>query len=221
MLFFLSTEVPRTAFEFMILAHGGKTLSDLDNFESDTYQISEITHVVSDRPAQSLTLDSRREFIQPQWVCDCINNCTLLPLRDYGPGKALPPHLSPFEENKEGDYMPDRLKQLKEIKGEDIEDDGEESSGEEDEEDPNDSEDDEEEKADYLEDEEEFEAEKEIKKAGKKVKKDKQEDNELKTAVLSKKLRRVLEKINYSKDRKSELVAKLKAKKKAVLKTKK
>jgi hypothetical protein len=60
MVFFLSTEVPRAAFEFMINSFGGRTLSDLDNFESDVYADNSITHVVTDRPAQSLNLDSRR-----------------------------------------------------------------------------------------------------------------------------------------------------------------
>jgi len=76
----------------MILAYGGKTLSDCDNFESETYNDSSITHVVTDRPAQSLNLDSRREYIQPQWVADSINNDMCLPLAEYKPGKPLPPH---------------------------------------------------------------------------------------------------------------------------------
>jgi len=53
-----------------------------------------------------------------------------------------------------------------------------------------------------------------MKKQAKKIKKDEKEDKELRKQVLSKKLRRVLEKINYSKDRKADLVKKLKAKKK-------
>ena len=60
LVFFLSTEVPRTAFEFMILSFGGKALSDLDNFESAAYDDQTITHVITDRPPQSLTLDPRR-----------------------------------------------------------------------------------------------------------------------------------------------------------------
>jgi len=38
MVFFLSTEVPKTAFELMILAFGGKCYTDLDNFNSTTYE---------------------------------------------------------------------------------------------------------------------------------------------------------------------------------------
>ena len=101
-----------------MISFNGKVLSDLDNFESETYQDPSITHVVTDRPVQSLTLDSRREYVQPQWICDCVNNNILLPLKDYAPGKPLPPHLSPFEENKEGDYIPDREKELQKLKGE-------------------------------------------------------------------------------------------------------
>ena len=39
----------------------------------------------------------------------------LLPVGDYAPGTTLPPHLSPFLEEKEGDYVPpERALQLAE-----------------------------------------------------------------------------------------------------------
>lgn len=37
---------------------------------------------------------------------DCINAKMRLPVEDYFLGVALPPHLSPFVEEKEGDYVP-------------------------------------------------------------------------------------------------------------------
>ena len=44
--------------------------------------------------------------MQPQWVFDCVNYRKLLPVEDYFPGVELPPHLSPFVQEEEGDYIP-------------------------------------------------------------------------------------------------------------------
>jgi len=51
-------------------------------------------------------LKSFRYYIQPQWVFDCVNHRKLLPVEDYFPGVELPPHLSPFVQEVEGDYVP-------------------------------------------------------------------------------------------------------------------
>lgn len=37
--------------------------------------------------------------MQPQWVCDSINQKTLLAVGEYRVGKALPAHVSPFKED--------------------------------------------------------------------------------------------------------------------------
>ena len=44
--------------------------------------------------------------MQPQWVFDCVNYRKLPPVEDYFPGVELPPHLSPFVKEEEGDYIP-------------------------------------------------------------------------------------------------------------------
>ncbi len=41
---------------------------------------------------------SNKEYIQPQWILDCINSAKLISIADYEPGKKLPAHISPFYE---------------------------------------------------------------------------------------------------------------------------
>ena len=61
-------------------------------------------------------------YIQPQWIIDCVNVRRVLPTDDYAPGTCLPPHLSPFVEEQEGDYIPpERQAQLDEVEGEEEE----------------------------------------------------------------------------------------------------
>ena len=99
--FFLAREVPRGMLEFVLRSFGGKV-----GWEGPHSPLSPadptITHVIVDRPAPSAGLGSPRgdrEFVQPQWVLDCVNNNLLIPAERYAPGKTLPPHLSPFVDN--------------------------------------------------------------------------------------------------------------------------
>jgi pescadillo protein len=106
--FYLSREVPRYSLEFIIRAFGGQVGWDETCGIGSPFNESDdsITHHVVDRP----TLGHRflsRVYIQPQWVYDCVNIRKLLNTEPYQLGKTLPPHLSPFVEHKEGDYVPD------------------------------------------------------------------------------------------------------------------
>jgi len=114
--FFLGREVNREVLVFLIRSCGGEvswhsTLAVGSTFsEAD----STITHQIVDRPViqnQVLT----RTYLQPQWVFDCVNARLLLPAKSYFPGNPLPPHLSPFVEEREGDYVPPEKKKLLEL----------------------------------------------------------------------------------------------------------
>ncbi|XP_058512729.1 pescadillo homolog [Ochotona princeps] len=119
--FFLNREVPREALAFTIRSFGGEVSWDKSLCIGATYDItdSHITHQIVDRPGQQTTVVGRY-YVQPQWVFDCVNARLLLPVADYFPGVQLPPHLSPFVTEKEGDYVPpEKLKLLALQRGED------------------------------------------------------------------------------------------------------
>jgi len=104
--FFLSREIPNEIFGLAILSAGGVygDESDSSTFRADDPRI---THFVIDRPAEFVTILENKEYIQPQWIFDCINNKKLLPVSEYQPGKKLPAHLSPFYNyNEDGTYKP-------------------------------------------------------------------------------------------------------------------
>ncbi len=102
--FYLSTEVPREALEFVVLAMGGKV-----TYEFDPKNIS-ITHVITDREKLNVEYAKTKEYVQPQWVFDSINFNKLLNVREYWHDvKQLPPHISPFfDENDTERYVPER-----------------------------------------------------------------------------------------------------------------
>lgn len=118
--FFLNREVPREALAFIIRSFGGDVSWDKSLCIGATYDVTDscITHQIVDRPGQQTPVIGRY-YIQPQWVFDSVNARLLLPVADYFPGVQLPPHLSPFVSEKEGDYVPpEKLKLLALQRGE-------------------------------------------------------------------------------------------------------
>lgn len=115
--FFLNREIPREPFVFAVRAFSGQVSWDKLTGLGSTYQEDDtaITHHIIDRPVTG-KMYMNRVYIQPQWVFDCINENMLLPVNDYLPGAILPPHLSPFVEIKEGDYVPPEKQRLIKMK---------------------------------------------------------------------------------------------------------
>lgn len=124
--FFLSREAPRYALEFMIRSCGGDVSWDASVGVNAPYPESDesITYQVTDRP-KVLNRVLSRQYVQPQWIADCINTCRIIKPGLYQPGKVLPPHLSPFVEAKEGDYVPNAGLESEEEKEEQEEEDEE------------------------------------------------------------------------------------------------
>ncbi|KRZ63416.1 Pescadillo -like protein [Trichinella nativa] len=118
---FLNREVPREALTFVIRCCGGEVSWDpIFEYGSKFSENDEtITHQVVDRPTIANMIDNRI-YIQPQWIFDCVNARMLLPVEDYYVGVKLPPHLSPFTEEKEGDYVPIEKIKLLEYQGKDV-----------------------------------------------------------------------------------------------------
>lgn len=109
--FFLSREVPRVVLEFVLRSYGARIGWEGPGSPFD--ETSEyITHHIVDRPHQGHRYFNR-EYIQPQWVFDTVNNKALLPIAPYAPGMDLPPHLSPFVDDEKEGYVPEYRKQVR------------------------------------------------------------------------------------------------------------
>ncbi|KYQ91654.1 hypothetical protein DLAC_07430 [Tieghemostelium lacteum] len=139
--FYLNREVPKHMLEFIITSFGGKV-----SWEGGDYAENDdkITHQIVDRKSLE-KLYPTREYIQPQWVFDSVNNRYLLPVQEYGPGLIPPPHLSPFVIYEDDSYIPQRKAALDALinqkdfdsmkeKDQEMPDQEDEDSGEDDEE---------------------------------------------------------------------------------------
>ncbi|XP_003974965.1 pescadillo [Takifugu rubripes] len=183
--FFLNRETPRESLAFVIRCFGGQVSWDKSVCIGSTFEMTDetITHQIVDRP----NIDKQyinRYYVQPQWVFDCINAKILLPVEDYFLGVTLPPHLSPFVEEKEGDYVPpEKLKILALQRGEQPAQDQEEEEEEEEEGDEEEEEDDEEE------DEEDEDDEKGDEKSLQKMEKQRSQGKSLQVKVTPGKMR--------------------------------
>ncbi|RKP34675.1 Pescadillo N-terminus-domain-containing protein [Dimargaris cristalligena] len=111
--FYLSRETPRGVLYFLIRAFGGQVGWDPLAATGSPFAEadSRITYQICDRPMLQHTVVGRT-YLQPQWVFDSINFQKRMPVQLYAPGKELPPHLSPFVEYREGDYVPEEAKTL-------------------------------------------------------------------------------------------------------------
>ncbi|XP_074640860.1 pescadillo homolog [Tubulanus polymorphus] len=129
--FYLNREIPRENLAFVIRSFGGEVSWCETVAVGATYKETDetITHQIVDRPMAEKQYMSRY-YVQPQWVFDCINSHKLIAVEDYFPGATLPPHLSPFVEDGDEDYVPPEKSGIEvEVSSE------EEEDGEEDEED--------------------------------------------------------------------------------------
>lgn len=108
--FFISREVPFLPLALVIRAAGGRVCWAEDDDKS-TSNSDGITHVIIDRPGEFEKLPDR-EYIQPQWVFDSFNEQLCLSIAEYAPNVTLPPHLSPFAAQGENDYIPQRRQVL-------------------------------------------------------------------------------------------------------------
>ncbi|KAH8352724.1 hypothetical protein KR084_005946 [Drosophila pseudotakahashii] len=111
--FFINREVPREPLVILIRSFGGKVSWDSSIFAGSAYDESDetITHQIVDRPSLATQYISR-DYVQPQWLFDCVNQRQLLPTNKYFLGEKLPPHLSPFVDSKRDSYIPPEEKAL-------------------------------------------------------------------------------------------------------------
>uniref|UniRef100_A0A8D0AS62 Pescadillo homolog n=1 Tax=Sander lucioperca TaxID=283035 RepID=A0A8D0AS62_SANLU len=238
--FFLNREVPRESLAFLIRCFGGEVSWDKSVCIGSTYEVKDetITHQIVDRP----NIDKQyinRYYIQPQWVYDCVNAKIILPVEDYFLGVTLPPHLSPFVEEKDGDYVPpEKLKIMALQRGEKPaheQEDEEEEEEEDEEEEEEEEEDDNEEEGDDGEEAEEKNLKKmeeqrsqgkslSVKVTAGKVKvenparleqEEKAEEKRLAIMMMKKKEKYLYDKIMFGKKRKVREANKLAAKRKA------
>jgi pescadillo len=107
---YISREVPLYLTKFIIDACGGKCGWDSSiNIGSPFDELdTRITIQISDRPSIQNVINGR-EYLQPQWLYDCVNANKLVKTVGYHLGEKLPAHLSPFVVAGADDYIPGEI----------------------------------------------------------------------------------------------------------------
>ena len=106
--FFIGREIQCKEIFQMIIQSCGGIFCDESEYSCYDSKDEHITHFVTDRPENVIEMKKNKEYVQPQWIFDSLNNRKLMPTSDYFPGKKLPPHFSPFYQlNENGDYVYD------------------------------------------------------------------------------------------------------------------
>ena len=59
---------------------------ELDDVKEGAKLKEKVTHVVMDRPMPVGGIEKGKEYVQPQYIVDSINNLFLLPTKPYLPG---------------------------------------------------------------------------------------------------------------------------------------
>ena len=88
--FLLGRETPIYILQHLILSFGGDFILQ-DELPEDDDECAEamkrVTHVCLDRPVSGAgSTDKSKEYVQPQYIVDSINNLFLLPTKSYMPG---------------------------------------------------------------------------------------------------------------------------------------
>jgi pescadillo protein len=128
LVFFISREVPRKHATFVVESMGGRVVAEFG---------ATVTHFIIDRPAPlpPHTCVASVEYVQPQYLYDCLNTRMMLPVKGYRMSEELPAHVSPFTvslTNEVGDnaaveevkknhprvvgYVPDRVHEIRKLK---------------------------------------------------------------------------------------------------------
>ena len=81
--FLLNRETPIYILQYLILSFGGTYATEED---VELLKTHKVTHHVIDRPLTGVKLDSTKEYVQPQWIADSLNNLFMLPTQTYRPG---------------------------------------------------------------------------------------------------------------------------------------
>ena len=105
----IGRETPFTELDFVLRAAGMDKVTREDDLPAEDVEnrLEGYTHWVIDRPQVRGAQAMNVEYVQPQYVFDCINTGVKLPPSLYGVGRKLPPHLSPFvAEDADGGYRP-------------------------------------------------------------------------------------------------------------------